>query len=527
MQRSSSGPAWMAKFGRCDYKRFDNITSTPLLATKRMIGKVEVNCRFAFSKSHWGIIGENENPAGIIYLDLNFRQPAGCRLQSATVTVELEKDSNDERSPGHDNTTAPLQFTDHYGPKHLSGRETLIHTTTTKKMAPEIQLLGQVGVGGVGVDKQTVVQTASRWKFTGHISSSAGHNTFNRLQWSLDENPYEIQPTHGDEFHTAFALEHNAKRFYMTVKVSGKLLKLSSRAKDLLKFGDNGHDAVTKVEWTGDYRHFVRLDEIAKGLPLAMEDENLRNVSVEVGDALPASYHTATTENTRPAAQESLMQPASRSTLEFPQLFNEPHSWARTARRGQRLHERKHREPLKGFEGFIRHLPSSTPETLGRASGLIAPPSIEIPTTQPADRASDLDTGTTLVDPDAHSPHAATQDLVPSPKVHSIETQSTGVKGGEEEAIGDAMQLWHLAGRMIILILGMIAGAFGFPLERSFIRRLEGLVVKLKPENKPKMLLEMEALSVTPTPPSTVRSGEALDQRSALLPVQHLEAQDS
>ncbi|KAK4230701.1 hypothetical protein QBC38DRAFT_440742 [Podospora fimiseda] len=512
IQRSSSGPAWMAKFGRYDYERFDNITSTPLLVTKKTIGSVEVECMFAFSKSLWGVIGENENPAGIVYLDLNFRQPPDCKLQSATVTVELEKDSKDFSGPGHGIVAAPVQFTDHYGPKHLSGQKTFVDTRRTKKMTPEIQLLGQVGVGGVGLNKETFVQTFSRWEFKGHISSTAGNTTYNRLRWSLVENPYEIQPTHCDKFHTAFALEHNAKRLYMTVKVKGKLLRLSSRAASVFKFGGKGHDAVTKVEWSGDYRHSVRLDEIAEGLPMAMEHENTKDIPVEVSDAWPASYHTAPTEpeNTRSPAQESLMQPASLSTLDYSRVVSEPYSWRRTAGQRQRPHKSEHKEPLENFESVIGHLPSSTPETLGRASGLIVPPSIEIPRAQPTDRASDLDTSTTLVDADAHSPLAITQDLVASSKASSIEKQSAGK---EEEIMGDFKQLWQLAGKMTILILAMITGAFGLPLERRFLGRLIGLLEKLKFEGEARTLPEMEGLSVARTLPSVGWRDEASDQR--------------
>lgn len=42
-----------SKYGRRDYKRFDNIASTHMRAGRGNIGKVEIDCRFMFTKSHW------------------------------------------------------------------------------------------------------------------------------------------------------------------------------------------------------------------------------------------------------------------------------------------------------------------------------------------------------------------------------------------------------------------------------------------------------------------------------------------
>ncbi|KAF7865733.1 hypothetical protein EAF04_005899 [Stromatinia cepivora] len=88
----------------------------------REFGKVTVDCRLCLSKSQWGVLGENERPAGIIYMDLNFNQPADCRLSSATVVITLERyETAEERTPGANNMASSLCVTDHFGPKQLKG----------------------------------------------------------------------------------------------------------------------------------------------------------------------------------------------------------------------------------------------------------------------------------------------------------------------------------------------------------------------------------------------------------------------
>ncbi|KAL1840746.1 hypothetical protein VTJ49DRAFT_186 [Mycothermus thermophilus] len=281
-----------SKYGRCDYQRFDNIASTHMRAGHGTIGKVEVDCRFLFTKSLWGVIGEARNPAGIILLDLDISQPPDCKLQSAAVTVTLSEEDGVEarikrRSP------CPVKFTDYFGPKSLRGEESLVQMRKTKNRTPEVQVLGY-GAGGLGVNREKVVETTGRWDFSGYITSTKDSIWYNQLRWELKESSLEVQPTHNNLFRTAFALEHNATRFYMTVHVSGKLVKFSEKVKDKLRFGDKkikDEKVVTKIEWSGGYSCPMRLDEVAQRLDEFMRSENKGQVADEVPSALATSYH--------------------------------------------------------------------------------------------------------------------------------------------------------------------------------------------------------------------------------------------
>ncbi|KAL2153942.1 hypothetical protein VTH82DRAFT_2618 [Thermothelomyces myriococcoides] len=280
----SSQPALLLKvqreYGRRDYNRFDNIASTHARVGHGTIGKIEVDCRFLFTKSQWGVIGKDKKPAGIIYLDLVFIQPVDCRLKAATVTVTLAGDDGKEaqiqlRYP------CLLQFT-HYGPKHIRGPEVPVETRKVSNFTPEVRVLGH-GAGGLGVNYEKFVKTAGWWVFSGITSSTKGNDFRDDcLRWELKENLLEWQPTHKDIFHTAFALKHNATRFYMTIQVSGKLARVSDRIMNRLKFGrgsNKDEERVTKIEWTGEYKCSLPLDEVAEGLDMAMVHANTSDVS--------------------------------------------------------------------------------------------------------------------------------------------------------------------------------------------------------------------------------------------------------
>ncbi|KAH6630648.1 hypothetical protein B0J18DRAFT_363069 [Chaetomium sp. MPI-SDFR-AT-0129] len=286
------------------------------------IGKVEVDCRFMFTKSQWGVIGAGSAPGGIIYLDLDFNQPADCKLASATITVTLMKADGDEpdHPDGNPSTSVyPIQFTDHYGPKCVRGQESWVQTKKVKHRTPEVQMFGYGG-GGLGNDKERVVQTHARWDFSGHIGPATKDDRwYNCLQWKLAPNSLEWAPTHNHLFHTAFALQHDAERFYMTVHVSGKLAKFSDKFSNKLKnlkFGDKGgrdQEIVTKIEWADGYSCPRRLDKTAEGLRVAMEYANMAIVPAEIPGAMNANYHPAITTNpvsgTEPAQHHDQDQP--------------------------------------------------------------------------------------------------------------------------------------------------------------------------------------------------------------------------
>ncbi|RYP68791.1 hypothetical protein DL770_008373 [Monosporascus sp. CRB-9-2] len=288
-------PELRRKFGKYDFERFDHISSLQASIGGGEIGKVKVDCRFQFKKSQWGVLGPKRHPAGIIYLDLNFHQPADCRLKSATVTVTLDDGTGDVSSKHRHSgrqpyaPNIPAQITPWYGPKQLSGQPRRILKTKRSNMTPFIEAMGMVGAGGIGRDSEETFVQESRWTFAGQLLPGEKTSAYTTIQWELTENELESQPTHSSVIHTAFAFEHEGQPFLMRVGVSGKLKCMNDRMKHQFKkfpssLTKDGRYATTLVNFGGRCTFLKPLDELARGLAFAMEKENVEEAPVVIPD---------------------------------------------------------------------------------------------------------------------------------------------------------------------------------------------------------------------------------------------------
>ncbi|KAJ3535298.1 hypothetical protein NM208_g7129 [Fusarium decemcellulare] len=290
------------RFGRYEpFRRFDDLSSGHSSASvgTRSVGKMTVDCRFLFKKSRWGVLGDNRFPAGIIYLDLNFGPPQGCKVKSATVTVTLD-DADRCLHPyrtrsdrAYHTSNCPVQMTDWYGPKQLIGEEKSTEFKRTMRMAPELHVMGG-GASGVGVDSEKTFKYSSRWTFNGQLLPGKNTWTYKTLKWDLKDNDFEIQASRSSRVHTAFAFEHAGQPFLMKVEIEGKLEKWKHRVKSKLRFGSSKNQdegqTTTLIDFKSPELFQSRLDELARSLPRAMEMENYEAIPVEIPDTLPASF---------------------------------------------------------------------------------------------------------------------------------------------------------------------------------------------------------------------------------------------
>ncbi|KAK3394009.1 hypothetical protein B0H63DRAFT_459713 [Podospora didyma] len=472
-------PVLMTKrYGRCDYERFEHITS-PLVAGRGEIGKIKIDCRFSFTKSQWGVLGRAGNPAGIIFLDLNFHQPPGSKLRSATISVTLE----DEK--GTQTGACPVKLTDYFGPKQFRGPETHVQEKSSKSFTPSAEAFG-FGAGGVGFNKEKIVQTANRWKFTGSMVPSEDSIWYDTLCWNLEENPQETQSMQPNQFHTAFAFEHNAKKFYMRVEVRGKLAHTSDRFKSkvdrakkkLLKFGggpDKEQETVsTMFEWKNGYRHTKQLDRIARGLPRAMELENfVMNVPVEFPNALAADFSPVVSDTS--------------TTQPYPQTLEESSGMPL----GISQQTTMMNESLLGMGDPFQHDSEPSLESMSMAAGLIMPaprpspptivsnsmplPIVTAPRTpatpavpirrgryQTSESSNDME-GTTLAD-SVEVPMS--RDRGSSPKAKEAEVKPQAKNHPCHVAVElDLLLLVQWSGLVALAIVGFVAEMFGFPFE--------------------------------------------------------------
>ena len=92
-------PILKRRFGYHDSEWIDHLPSRQASVGSHNLGHVKIDCRLRCDRSQWGVIGQTPAPAGIIYLDLNFHQPANSRLKHATIIVTL--DNVNEDNPKH------------------------------------------------------------------------------------------------------------------------------------------------------------------------------------------------------------------------------------------------------------------------------------------------------------------------------------------------------------------------------------------------------------------------------------------
>ena len=156
-----------SKYGWCDVRL--NTTNAPVRMGHAKIGNIDISCRFLFTKSKWGVLGTCNSPAGVIYLDLDFQEPADCRLESATITVTVS-DGQDKKGRPRSSFECPIRFTPYWGPQRLVGTPTRVEEKRNFRCFPEVQVLGH-GAGGLGVDSERKVHTNSRWKLVSHLTS--------------------------------------------------------------------------------------------------------------------------------------------------------------------------------------------------------------------------------------------------------------------------------------------------------------------------------------------------------------------
>lgn len=354
-------------YGHVGYQRFDNILSQQASIGSASIGKVMVDCKFLFEKSRWGVLSKKKNPAGIVYLDLSFHQPPGHRLKAATVTVRLDDENKGLSRRFYRYRGVPVQIGKH-GPTHLIGtarRATRISRTSLK---PELRNQF-VTIAGVGTESETHHEQESHWSFKselGHDQSSQTSSACKVLQWHLEENHLEKQPSHGNTIHTAFSFEHDGQPLLMHVSIRGQLQKRISNARHRVwnklrnfEFGSDGQDppsATTLIRFGSDFEFSKPLDELAEGLSREMEQENMKSVP----KAMPTAHHSISQEV--PAAEEVTLDI---STSAFEEDSQDQYDIELGG------HNERHALPrlVKAFTERLDHSPDSMPETLDNTNG--------------------------------------------------------------------------------------------------------------------------------------------------------------
>ena len=347
------------KYGPIEFQRFDHLVAAPANFGQVSLDKVNVNCKFLFSKTKWGTLGAGSSqsradvPAGIMYMDLVFDQPKDCKLSSATVIVTLDDQGpeldyfrahnpHSRHAPSrklvrhvngevegirYDDSSAsrgcPVQIMDWFGPRDIIGRERVVALKEHLQIQPSIEV-GGISFGGIGYARDSAKDRPSRWNFSGRLipgstsrkdaSGRGNHFLYRGLQWNLSENDLEPQGAHSPVMHTAFSFVHSGEPVLMRVQIEGKLKGMGARMRSkLMKFPRNvrgkENSTSTLINLSDHGAFVIPLDEQARGLDLEMQMANLEANPIEIPDPMPATFRAVSPSPTTEPPADKLSSP--------------------------------------------------------------------------------------------------------------------------------------------------------------------------------------------------------------------------
>ncbi|GJN66453.1 hypothetical protein PLICBS_000471 [Purpureocillium lilacinum] len=294
------------RFGRNDFERFDQEAArgSHLCVGSTTIGKVDIDCKYQWKKAKWGVLGVEKRPAGVVYMDITFKQPHGWWLQNASVFVTVSEDKSSyalvarrkERAEQADLASDyAVQITDYFGPRFLTGTKTVRSESRRMKFTPTMGGPG-VEVGGMGYESISSHEKVGRWVFKGNVGKPKGRDGLRTLHWELTENCLDPDQAHSQEFRTAFAFEHSRRPVYLRVEMEGRLLSKGQQLKHGMKrfsshgLGRKDDSTLMHIDFGRDFMFERSLDAIAQGLDMTMQMENLQKAPVETPDPTPAKF---------------------------------------------------------------------------------------------------------------------------------------------------------------------------------------------------------------------------------------------
>ncbi|KAK2049293.1 hypothetical protein LZ31DRAFT_549615 [Colletotrichum somersetense] len=310
------------RFGRSDFERFNEeaAVGSHLLLGSNSIGKVEIECKYRWRKARWGVLGPDQNPAGIVYIDISLKQPPEHTLSNANILVTLSEDA--PASYGRFSRRRPVQtsldsehavqVTEYFGPHAICGPQGMSLETNERTFRPTIGAGGLVELGGMGTHHSVTRQYVDSWTFKGTQKRAKGGIGLRCLEWELTENDTDRKPLHNHVFYTAFAFEHSGRPVNICVEIGGRLKSKTKQGKQRFfrfcsRSGDTNNVMVTQVDLStarNDFRE--KLDQLAFGLNMDMQRINLEAIPVEMPDPTQATFRPVAPE-AMPDADESVL----------------------------------------------------------------------------------------------------------------------------------------------------------------------------------------------------------------------------
>lgn len=200
-------------------------------------GKAYVNCALRGNNSKWGKLRDKD--AAVLHLLIDSRQDPGYKLKELMLELSfVERDPRGPTSPPMGVATASAKVTgipkepclfilEPPSPKYLRGKTATHHLSREVLLQPQMGA-GRVSTGGVGLKSPDEKDTARSWRFQSHwASNELGFYTDAQWSWrAVSENP-DIE--YVGALYAGVVLQHPGQPFYLTCKVSGKLVGLGKK----------------------------------------------------------------------------------------------------------------------------------------------------------------------------------------------------------------------------------------------------------------------------------------------------------
>ncbi|EFQ31274.1 uncharacterized protein GLRG_06418 [Colletotrichum graminicola M1.001] len=253
---------------------------------------------------------EAANPAGIVYIDISFKQPPEHMLSNANVLITLSEDA----PPAHGrfgrrrpirtslDSEHAVQVTEYFGPHAIHGPQGKSLATNERAFQPTIGAGGMVEIGGMGTRQSVTRQYIDSWTFKGTQKRAKDGIGLRCLEWELTENDTEKKPSVDMCVEIEGRLKSKAKQG------NQRLLRSRSRS------SDKDNVMVTRIDLStaiNDFQH--KLDQLAFGLNIDMQRTNLEAIPVEMLVPTQATFKPVAW-NAIPYADEAILN----SLLEAP-----------------------------------------------------------------------------------------------------------------------------------------------------------------------------------------------------------------
>ncbi|PLB53253.1 purine and uridine phosphorylase [Aspergillus steynii IBT 23096] len=214
--------------------------------------------------SKWGILGDDPSlPAWVLYLQLQFSQPADCTLKTANVELSFQK-----LHPIHKAKLGPV-VTEYFAPRSVASHVRPRDSEDSKEFQNIVEFRSMSG-GEERNDNNTDDQWSLRaytWPIEGDESG-----LHRRVEWIVKEAkpPYQTI-MHRDQVRVGLVVSHDREPFLITVRIEGQLQETYG---GLLRFGrsvDNSTRCLS-VQVSPPADSQTPLEEIAKRLNDEMTD---------------------------------------------------------------------------------------------------------------------------------------------------------------------------------------------------------------------------------------------------------------